>query len=129
VVGIYFTPDRAKVFALAFDLTTGEFKAYQAPNPGACCNNPRADVEPGTLGTGAFGDGDVDIRDFSVFQQCYKSGVPTGSCSCLDYDNNGQVNDLDFENFKRCAELLPVTGPFGGTKSRDQVPAVPGCDQ
>ncbi len=129
VVALYFTPDRRKVLASTVDLATGAYAVYEALNPGACCNDPRADVEPGALGTAEFGDGDVDMRDYSVFQECFRSGTPTGACTCLDYDNNGQVNDLDFENFKRCAELFPVTGPFGGTRSRDQVPAVPGCDE
>ena len=48
------------------------------------------------------GDGDVDLDDYSVFQACLAgagSGLGAG-CECLDLDDNGSVDLLDFAEFQ-----------------------------
>ncbi len=69
--------------------------------------------ETGTLPTctemvcDADRDSDVDLRDFAVFQRCFRN--PDGydeSCTCLDRDENGEVEIVDYVVFSE-----NLTGP------------------
>jgi hypothetical protein len=106
IMALYFMPPSGKtVLALAADKTTGVYGLYKAGNPGACCNNPPADVSPGTLGGGTFGDGSVDMNDFAVFQRCYKSSPLDTVCVCVDFDHSGAVDDVDMIKFVNCTPI------------------------
>ncbi len=62
------------------------------------CFTPRQDAD---------GDGDVDLGDFSVFQNCFNGPnrpykLPAGfnkDCYCLDVGDNPVVNDIDLADF------------------------------
>lgn len=64
-------------------------------------------IDDGTLAQSieyAYAPGDVDgdgvptLGDFAVFQNCFES-TPVGVCSVFDFDANGEVDLLDFEQF------------------------------
>jgi len=47
-------------------------------------------------------DGDVDLEDFGVLQQCYGILPVTGICIATDLNNDGAVNQTDFDIFRNC---------------------------
>jgi hypothetical protein len=50
-------------------------------------------------------DGDVDLRDFADHQTCFQR-LGTGSCKCLDMNNDNVVDLLDSARF-----VAAITGP------------------
>ncbi|HOW71890.1 MAG TPA: hypothetical protein PKY77_14920 [Phycisphaerae bacterium] len=74
----------------------------------ALCPRPFADTDA---------DGDVDQRDFGVYQLCFAGGGGgiLGGCRCFDADGDGDVDTTDFEEFQAC-----FSGPA--------VPADPACN-
>ncbi|MHC4065143.1 MAG: VWA domain-containing protein, partial [Planctomycetota bacterium] len=82
------------------------------------CTNPR---NPDTDGDGILdgadpspaadtdGDNDVDLEDYSMFQQCYTgadNGPVLAVCFCLDSDGDDDIDDVDYEAFSDT-----LTGP------------------
>lgn len=91
--------------------------AVCADHPDCQCNIPFADAA-GPLGVGkGFGDGDVDMQDFAVFQLCFTGTwgtIPADPvyCKCFDRPEtgfpkgNGGIDINDLNAFTRC-----MTGP------------------
>jgi hypothetical protein len=55
------------------------------------------------------GDNDVDLEDYSMFQQCYTgadNGPVLAVCFCLDSDGDDDIDDVDYEAFSDT-----LTGP------------------
>ncbi len=75
------------------------------------CNRNWADVEGGA-GPGQP-DGDVDMRDYAVFQGCFTGGVTAafdpGFCRCFDRGGIADaVDEADFDAFEACATRAAV---------------------
>ncbi len=54
-------------------------------------------------------DGDVDQKDFGLFQTCFSGNgqAYAPGCSIADLDLDGDVDDYDFDQFRAC-----LSGPF-----------------
>ena len=62
-----------------------------------------SDIAEGNLGD-ADGDGDWDLYDYDILEQCYGGPgaiVPTSPCRVMDYDQDGDVDLYDFFRFQQ----------------------------
>jgi hypothetical protein len=108
----------AKHYGFHVMRTNDETAGYELPNnrawmdaavpPFQLCNEPFADVD---------GDDDVDLDDFAIFQLCFTGplgSLPTG-CSCLDRQQDGDVDNFDFNAFSDCTTGANVPWEAGLT--------------
>ncbi len=70
-------------------------------------------------------DGDVDQRDFGVFQSCYTwefAPIAPGPeyCRCFDRDGNDRIDGMDFEAFTSCA--IGPTVPWSTESTPNCIP-------
>lgn len=72
-----------------------------------CTGDPCSDLCPSVVGVGIGdfdNDGDVDLRDFNEFSQCFGPS-PGAECLCIfDSNQNGVIDLMDYEAF--VAEFL-----------------------
>ena len=74
--------------------------------PAEWCNEATTGCVP--FGNGDFdADGDVDLKDFHAFQQCFGL-LATGGCEPGNMNGGGTIDLADFAEF---ANLLSVGGP------------------
>lgn len=76
-----------------------------ASSPCDFCPDPAADTDL---------DGDVDARDFALFQLCFTGldTYATGSpCACFDVDSDGNVDEDDWTVFEACASGPGIPSP------------------
>ena len=56
----------------------------------------------------ADGDGDLDLRDFAVLENCFHQSPPTGVCKAFDFNDDGTIDLTDHAAF---VENMGVVNP------------------
>jgi hypothetical protein len=84
---------------------------------GKCCPKAYGDANR---------DGAVDMTDFAFMQNCITTGAATSpvtvseACSCLNWDNDTDIDSVDVEHFVACAQgpTVSVGVPAAGCLGR-----------